>query len=349
MSGGRLDPEVLAPVLDTLCPMHALLDTTGHIRHAGPALRKLRPRSALDGMRLMELVELRRPRAAGSMESLVALAGKKLHFVMRDPPRTELKGVLVPLPDAGGVVLNLSFGISIVDAVRDYALTGSDFAATDLAVELLYLVEAKSNAMEELRRLNLRLDGARAQAEHLAETDKLTGLRNRRALEPVLNRVMQSGQPFAVLHLDLDLFKEINDSFGHAAGDRVLQTVAERLTAATRVDDMLIRLGGDEFLLVLPRAVAAREVARLARRLIRSIEKTIVHDGHKLRVSASIGASLSTDYDRAEPGRMMQDADTALYAAKAEGRRGFRLYTAELGRMGGTGDQTGEADPPDTG
>jgi len=324
MSGARFDPVALAQVLDTLCPMHALIDATGHIRHAGPALCKLRPDRPLAGRRLLEVMELRRPRAEGHMAGLLALARQKLHFALRDRPRTELKGVLVPLGDEfglpGGAVLNLSFGISIVDAVREYALTGTDFAATDLAVELLYLVEAKSAAMDELRRLNLRLDGARAQAEQAAYTDKLTGLRNRRALEPVLDDAVRSGRSFALLHLDLDWFKAVNDGFGHAAGDRVLQAVAERLTEGTRERDTQIRVGGDEFLLVLPRAGGREEISRLARRLIDSIERPVMHDGRELRVSASIGACLSTDYDPVDVTRMMRGADTALYAAKAAGR-----------------------------
>ncbi len=327
MSGARPDPAALARVLDTLCPMHALIDATGHIRHAGPALCKLRPDRELAGLRLLEVMELRRPRADGQMAGLLALARQKLHFALRDPPRTELKGVLVPLGDAfglpGGAVLNLSFGISIVDAVGEYALTGADFAATDLAVELLYLVEAKSAAMDELRRLNLRLDGARAQAERAAFTDKLTGLKNRRALEPVLDDAVRSGQPFALLHIDLDRFKEVNDGSGHAAGDRVLQAVARRLTGVTRDRDTQIRVGGDEFLLVLPQS-GGRE----------AVERPVVHEGRELCVSASIGACLSADYDAPDTGRMMQDADTALYAAKAAGRGRCVFHDPEAGTTG---------------
>ncbi len=342
MTGVNPSAAALARVLDTLCPMHVVLDRTGHIRHAGPAFRKLCPDTPPEGVRLMELLELRRPRASGSMSSLLGLVGQKLHFALRRPSRTELKGVLVPLDEAGGgawrggAVLNLSFGISIVDAVRDYALTSADFAATDLTVEMLYLVEAKSLAMEELRRLNLRLDGARAEAEERAHTDKLTGLKNRRALEPLLARLAEEGGAFALLHLDLDHFKAVNDTHGHAAGDAVLQAVSDRLKRNTRQGDTLIRLGGDEFLLVLPDHGGAAEVTELAHRLIGDIEEPVPHGDVRLHVSASIGASLSDDYDPADPDRMMQDADTALYAVKAAGRQGVRLYSPEMGRMGAT-------------
>ena len=336
MSGGK-DPIGLAHVLDIVCPMHVLLDGTGHIRHAGPSFQKLRPDKPFIGQRLMEVMELRRPRASGSMASLLELEGQKLHFALRAPPRTELKGVLVALPDREGAVLNLSFGISIVEAVRDYALTGADFAATDLTVEMLYLVEAKSAAMEELRRLNMRLNGARRLAEEQAHTDKLTGLKNRRAMDAALSRVVGAGEEFALVHLDLDRFKQVNDTFGHAAGDQVLQTVARRMTAATREADTLIRVGGDEFLLLLPDFGGRKRLVQLAERLIREIERPIPFGDNELTVSASIGASLSSDYDMAVPECMMDDADTALYAAKAAGRRGFRIYSGDLGRMGGGG------------
>ena len=334
---GVVDPTGLSKVLDTLCPMHVVLDATGHIRHTGPAFRKLRWEAPPEGQRLLELLELRRPKAAGSMASLLRLAGTKLHFALRARPKTELKGVLVPMPGDSGAVLNLSFGISIVDAVRDFDLTAADFAATDLTVEMLYLVEAKSAAMEELRRLNTRLDGARMLAEEQAFTDKLTGLKNRRAMDHVLSEVTEAGLAFSLMHIDLDHFKAANDTHGHAAGDLVLQTVAERLTAGTRDGDALVRLGGDEFLLVLPNQSNPQVLKELAERLIADIERPIVYGGQHIQVSASVGASMSADYDGVNIARMMEDADTALYAAKAAGRSGFKLYQDDLGRMGGCG------------
>jgi len=349
MTGG-VDPMGLAAVLDTLCPMHVMLDSTGHIRHTGPAFRRLKLDEKVEGRRLLELMELRRPKAAGSMSSLLKLAGTKLHFSLRRPPRTELKGVLVPIPCGGcqvsGAVLNLSFGISIVDAVRDYSLTAADFAATDLTVEMLYLVEAKSAAMDELRRLNLRLDGARLLAEEQAFTDKLTGLKNRRAMDPVMARVVEARQHFSLMHIDLDHFKEANDTHGHAAGDLVLQVVAQRLTSGTRDCDTLIRLGGDEFLLVLPDQSSPRALEELAERLIQDIECPIVFGGKQLQISASIGASTSANYKPLDIKRMMEDADTALYAVKAAGRQGFKLYHDALGRMGADAGTGAGASPP---
>ena len=184
MSGAA---EGLAGLLDQLCPMHALLDATGHIAHAGPTLARLCPKEEMTGARFLELFELRRPARSARMDDLRALAGRGLHLMTRGAPRLPLKAVLTPLPEGGtlgppgGALVNMSFGIAVTEAIRQLNLTARDFAATDLTVEMLYLIEAKTAAMEASRLLNLRLQGAKAAAEEQAFTDTLTGLKNRRA------------------------------------------------------------------------------------------------------------------------------------------------------------------------
>ena len=155
----------LAALLETLCPMFVLVDESGCIRQVGPTLQKLRPDQPMMGKGFLDLFELVRPRMVTTIPALMSTAGGRLHLRFQDEPRTALKGLIAPLPACGGAVINLSFGISILDAVRDYALTSADFSGTDLAIELLYLVEAKSAAMEASRSLNLRLQGAMLAAE----------------------------------------------------------------------------------------------------------------------------------------------------------------------------------------
>lgn len=329
MTGPRAD---LCAMLDTLCPMHVMVDPTGHIRHAGPTLAKVLGGAQLCGRRFFEMFELLRPAIAPTMVALCAASGQRLHLRLRDGSRSEVKGVLVPLPGgpAGALVVNLSFGLSVVAAVSRYDLTNADFAATDLTVEMLYLVEAKSAAMDASRKLNLRLQGAKIAAEEQAYTDTLTGLHNRRALEPVLTRLIEAGEDFALMQLDLDHFKAVNDTLGHAAGDHVLEQVAHILREETRQGDTIIRAGGDEFILIFAPLIKPCNLADIAARLIRRLEQPITFRDQICRISASLGSTLSRDYPDPVIERMMEDADRALYAAKEAGRGRHLAFTPDL-------------------
>lgn len=304
--------------LARLMPMHAWLSPDGRIRRVGPTLQKLRPRLLLPGRPFFDLFEMRRPRSADTLAALMHEGGGRLHLSFRDPPQTQLKGQVVALPD--GVLLDLSFGLSVVEAVAEYGLTLADFAATDLAVEMLFLVEAKTAVLEESRKLNQRLQAARIAAEERAFTDTLTGLKNRRAMDHVLARLVGAGHPFALMQLDLDYFKAVNDTLGHAVGDHVLQQVAQILVEETRETDTIVRIGGDEFVLIFDGLVQDKVLRRMAHRIIERLQEPICVDGKTCRISGSIGATLSTDYDPPDSEQMLADADRALYVSKHEGR-----------------------------
>ncbi|SMX49307.1 GGDEF domain-containing protein [Maliponia aquimaris] len=310
-------------ILHHLCPMHVVLDPQGKIRQAGPTLHKL-SRERLEGARFLEIFEVYRPRTVASMEQLLQTEGRKIRLRLRSGMRTMLYGVLLS-DGKGGAVINLSFGIYVVDAVRDYALTSTDFAPTDLAVEMLYLVEAKSAAMESSRNLNTRLQGAMVAAEERAYTDTLTGLRNRRALEAVLDRLRRSGEVYALMHIDLDFFKQVNDTMGHAAGDMVLRHVARVLGEITRKEDTAARVGGDEFVIIFANLANPGRLGEIAARLIRRIEEPLTYDGHLCHVSASIGIATSHD-GAADPAQLLERADEALYASKRSGRAQYSFY-----------------------
>ena len=333
-SGQAAPSDRLAAMMDVLCPMHVVLGDTGHLTHAGPTLLKLFADTPLIGARFTELFEVKRPRGDGSMAALIGRAGDKMHLRIRGGARTDLKGVLVPLPPGwgpeGGALINLSFGISVVAAVRDFGLTGTDFAATDLAVEMLYMVEAKTAAMEASRKLNLRLQGAMIAAEEQAYTDTLTGLRNRRALDYVLDRLAEAEQDFALIHIDLDFFKAVNDTGGHAAGDHVLREVARIMVEETRSDDTVARVGGDEFVLVLERLINPERVHDIAARLITRLSQPLSFAGQVYQISASAGSVLSCDYHQLDLGQMMLEADTALYTAKHRGRGRHIPFSRDL-------------------
>jgi diguanylate cyclase (GGDEF)-like protein len=322
-------------ILDVLCPMHLIVSQTGHIRHAGPTAQKLCATSDLRQKRFLEVFAVKRPRAIVQMADLLQTDDPKLRLEMRHPPCTALKGVIVPLNDGhddqgGSVIVNLSFGISIIDGVRDYSLTNADFAATDLAIEMLYLVEAKTAAMDASRRLNLRLQGAKVVAEEQAYTDTLTGLRNRRALDAVLNRLLAASTGFAVMQIDLDYFKAVNDTLGHAAGDHVLQTVSRLMLEETRDSDIVSRVGGDEFSIVLPDVCDAEVLYRIGRRIIERLEEPIRFQDEVCKISASIGTVWLQSGEVPSMEELLSNADLALYASKHAGRAQQTLYTPEL-------------------
>lgn len=326
----------MADFLDALCPMHVVLDAEGRVVHAGPTARKVLGDGALIGTAYCDLFEVRRPVLAPGPAALRAVQGQRLHCVLRAPPHTELKGVALALPEgqapglAGGMVVALSFGIGLMDAVGRHGLTGSDFAVTDLAVEMLYLAEAKDMVADAWQTLNQRLQGAKAEAEKEAHTDTLTGLRNRRALEPVLHRLIARDVAFTLMHLDLDYFKSVNDTLGHAAGDLVLRRVARILRDETREGDTVIRVGGDEFVLILAQELSGRDLSDISARLIQRLEEPIRVNGEVARISGSIGTTASVNYAVPRIAVMMDDADLALYAAKEAGRRCHVAFTAEL-------------------
>ena len=313
--------------LDVLCPMHVEVNAAGQIDHAGPTLAKLVP-GDLVGRRFLEVFELVRPRAVVSIADIRARPGLPLHMRLRDAHRTPVKCVAVPHGD--GALINISFGISIVEAVGDYSLTSRDFAPTDTTIEMLYLVEAKSAAMDESRNLNARLQGAKIAAEEQAFTDTLTGLKNRRAMDHIMGRYIALGERFACMHLDLDYFKSINDTLGHAAGDQVLQVVARILVDETRAKDTVARVGGDEFVLLIHEVEDLKKLEKIAMRIIARLEEPIPWNGQVCRISGSAGTTRSSQYAKPTIEDMLHHADVALYASKRNGRAQHTHFEEQL-------------------
>lgn len=157
--------------------------------------------------------------------------------------------------------------------------------------------------------------------------DTLTGLPNRVLLMERLTKAVEesklSGATVAIAFIDLDGFKEVNDSFGHAAGDHVLVQVAENLTAALRKSDTLARLGGDEFVAVLPDLNDGAAISILMKRLLEACKAPIEADGTLVNVSASIGVAFFPA-DAVSPEELLKVADAAMYVAKREGRNCYR-------------------------
>ena len=169
-----------------------------------------------------------------------------------------------------------------------------------------------------------------AALEHQALHDALTALPNRvllqDRLEQALRAALRSGEPLALLVMDLDGFKEVNDTLGHQAGDTILQQVAQRLNAALRDSDTVARLGGDEFAVLLP-GVGAAGALVTARKLLHTIEQTATVDDFAIDVGASIGVALFPEHGD-EPEALLRRADVAMYVAKRN-RGGVEIYAPE--------------------
>ena len=169
-----------------------------------------------------------------------------------------------------------------------------------------------------------------AKLEFLAHHDPLTGLPNRTLLLDrlghSLERALREWEQVAVIFIDLDHFKDVNDSLGHEVGDALLREMAERMKALLRNEDTVARLGGDEFTVILIDIDAPRAALNVAQKLLQIVERPIELGGHSLHLSASIGISVFP-IDGKDVPTLLKNADTAMYSAKSAGRNGYRFYT----------------------
>ncbi|MEO4049231.1 GGDEF domain-containing protein [Pseudomonas sp. CAU 1711] len=192
--------------------------------------------------------------------------------------------------------------------------------------ELGELARSVEQMQEDIRDQLEALNQSHQALEHLARHDALTGLPNRRMfferLEHALASARRSAKPLAVLFVDLDHFKELNDSLGHSLGDHVLQAVANLLRSATRESDTVARLGGDEFVVLLEQMEEPQQVVSVVHKLHERFQLPMLIDGHEVHIQASMGVSLfPRDGDDIEA--LLQQADRAMYMAKEAGRNTF--------------------------
>ncbi|HTS53088.1 MAG TPA: EAL domain-containing protein [Burkholderiales bacterium] len=176
---------------------------------------------------------------------------------------------------------------------------------------------------------------AEKRAQYLSQHDGLTGLPNRVLMQDRLHQAIgqarRGGGQVALMFIDLDRFKTVNDSFGRVIGDTLLRRVAERLTSCLRDTDTVARLGGDEFTIMLPDAGNAQVVSEVAQRVLSEFSRPFSDGEQELYVSASIGISLFPR-DGSDPDELLKHADRAMYSAKEAGRNSYRYFTEELNR-----------------
>ena len=207
-------------------------------------------------------------------------------------------------------------------------------------VVVTFLVTALVEVLQRRRRYALQLVEERTEVlaqqqaalAHQALHDALTGLPNRvlvaERLEQALARAVPSGSEVAVLFVDLDHFKFINDSRGHAAGDELLVIVAERLRQVVRADDVVARFGGDEFVVVCQGQAASLEASLVAGRITDALQEPVVVDGQEIFLSASVGIAVADG--TGSPESLLRDADVAMYRAKEKGRARCEFFDATM-------------------
>jgi diguanylate cyclase (GGDEF)-like protein len=238
-----------------------------------------------------------------------------------------LAGRLVFTSDAAHIAMGVGLGSILLVLLRFIGLHDESF------IELVESRTAISLERERARRAEKLAKAEQNKARRIADTDPLTGLANRRAFLRALSRraasLSRSGGGFALAMVDLDGFKPINDTFGHASGDRVLEGIGGRLAKAGGPGALIARTGGDEFALLLPRvrSVAAANQAALA--VCAALQEPFLVDGREFRISGCCGVTLLARGD-CDVEEALIRADTALYRAKESGRSGVAVFTQEM-------------------
>jgi diguanylate cyclase (GGDEF)-like protein len=201
-----------------------------------------------------------------------------------------------------------------------------------MSFKLRRLMKQDDEQVRKLERAHIELKAKEAQAHHLAYHDVLTGLPNRALFNDTADQALlraRHGEAMAVVLLDLDRFKNVNDRFGHLAGDELIQVVARRLTAAVRAGGVVARLGGDEFAILLQGDAAAGDLEPTLERILEELRRPYEILGNQAHVGVSIGIAPAPacGTDRTE---LMRKADIALYRAKDEGRDCYRFFTESM-------------------
>ncbi|MCB1877405.1 MAG: EAL domain-containing protein [Chromatiales bacterium] len=238
------------------------------------------------------------------------------------------------------VVALISVQVDVLERLVEWSRAHEDWELDELFSLLMALAFGVSiYSVRRLRELNREIKLRRDKEEeirHMAMHDALTGLPNRvlfrQRLDQELERARRKNDHVAVLAVDLDHFKQVNDLFGHAAGDTLLRVVSQRMSDEVRKMDTVARLGGDEFAIIQPGLDQPSGGAVLAQRLLRSIAEPIDLGSNHLVAGISIGIAVSTSADDT-PTELLRSADIALYRAKEQGRSTFRYFEPDMDRV----------------
>jgi diguanylate cyclase (GGDEF)-like protein/PAS domain S-box-containing protein len=228
-----------------------------------------------------------------------------------------------------------SRGIELVQWLKDGRQMDVEVSCVPIESRDRRLVSYLMRDLSERKKAQSQLLANQQRLDKLANHDHLTGMPNRLFLQAhlpeAIARCQETGQMLAVLFLDLDRFKHINDSRGHEVGDKLLQEIAKRIRAAVRPSDIVVRMGGDEFVVVLHKVHTPDEVGVAATRINEVLSAPVMIDGRALVATVSIGVSLYPR-DGASMGELLKHSDTAMYQAKDLGRNNFQVFSPQMDR-----------------
>jgi diguanylate cyclase (GGDEF)-like protein len=307
-------------------------------------------RTLLDAVttsRDMTLLAKRFDTALNNMPHGLCMFDAKRHIVVSNQKLNEQMGLAADFELKGASLRYLVDSVAKADLISDVnaesligrleaRLSGSDDAAFDVEMRNGRTLEFTVQPMEKGGMVVLVEDIterriAEAKISHLARFDALTGLPNRNILRDRMERALSEWRPdnmCAIHFIDLDQFKQVNDTLGHTRGDMLLEAVAERLRGTVRDVDVIARFGGDEFVILQAPIKSLDQAESLATRALDAVGGIYDLDGHKVVVTASIGIAVAKS--RLDPDQFLRNADMALYWAKAEGRGTWRWFEAKM-------------------
>ena len=225
-------------------------------------------------------------------------------------------GMRVWVAQLSGFMMLASLAIQVLRAHELLAKTEFILICVFFFAYCLALVKGYATMLDQLRTRN--------ELRELSEHDALTGLANRRFFHQRLEAMCQQQMPFALLFIDLDRFKQVNDTHGHAMGDKVLEQVGRRLLGTVRKQDVVARLGGDEFVILEAPVSTVSSAATLARRVNVAIAAPFLIDDKEMRIGASVGIRMSREGEKVCD-RLLDRADAALYRVKETGGGGYHI------------------------
>lgn len=316
-------------LLDQALRFHFQLDSEGRVTRAGPSLRLLIPHVV--GARLVDLID-RDLLDIDTDATDIDVPSNQLMRLPFEKPFFRLRGELLPVGN-GERFFAGSLDPDDVLRLNELGLVENDFPAGDLAIDFSMLRWSRDSQVKETREVLSRLRQSTAMSEILktqARTDSLTGIANRLKFFEDLNEAMARAEPIAVLMIDVDRFKSVNDLHGHSAGDAVLIAVANHLVAETGSNGLVARIGGDEFGVLITSTPEAVDSDRLCEQLVGLNGSTLDIDGKRIGISLSAGRAVWVD--EIDSGELMRHADIAMYAGRKLGYGQVSTFDPETQR-----------------